>query len=175
MKLSIIQKIKSKLSKSKSNYSLQYEELLWYQENLTREEAEMQLFNEEIGVFLVRKSESIQDCYVLSVKVPKYINTIQVSHYLILKNKTKYHMKGFGHKEFNDLNSLITHCSYMRDMLPVKLNLEFYQICSTKSIYNYKSASLDSISSTQSDFSDLSEINLKPSSSKNNIFDDDLF
>lgn len=177
MKLSILNKLKSKLRATSSSSTMQSEqENFWFQE-ITREETEKQLLHEEIGVFLVRKSESIQDCFVLSVKVPKYINANEVSHYLIVKSKNKFHLKGFSQKEFNDLNSLVTHCSYIRDILPVKLYLNYYnQSTIFKSNQNYfyyssKCTSLDSISSIQSDFSNNSEMESTPSSSTN-IFDE---
>ena len=56
-------------------------------------------------------------------------------------------------KKFNDLISLVTHCSVMRDMLPVLLNLDFYRNESEKKKINeyfYYSTSAGSTSSTSS-------------------------
>lgn len=84
--------------------------------------------DKEIGVFVIRKSETHSDSYVLTVRVPKYLNSREVSHYLIISNadKDSYSVKGFQ-KEFADLKSLVTHCSLMRDILPVMLNVDFYK------------------------------------------------
>ena len=74
----------------------------------------------------MRKSESIQDCYVLSVKVPKYINSTFVAHYLIDKSKKSFRLRGSG-KKFPDLISIIMHCSEERDILPIILNYNYYE------------------------------------------------
>ncbi len=84
------------------------------------------MLNKEIGVFLVRKSESIKECFVLSIKVAKYLNSNEISHYLIEKTKHGFNIKGYT-KVFQDIESLITHCSFMRDMLPIILNLEYFK------------------------------------------------
>jgi hypothetical protein len=104
----------------------------WYNETYNRLQTESYLADKEIGVFVVRKSETHQDCYVLSVKVPKYMNFNEVAHYLILQTRANnkkemcFCVKGFQ-KEFQDLKSLVTHCSMMRDILPIMLNVEFYK------------------------------------------------
>ena len=84
--------------------------------------------DKEVGVFVIRKSETHQDCFVLSVRVPKYMNPREISHYLVVSNSQKdsYCVKGFQ-KEFSDLKSLVTHCSLMRDIIPVMLNVEFFK------------------------------------------------
>lgn len=99
---------------------------IWLKNELTREEAQAYLMDKEIGVFIVRQSETVKDCYVLSIKVAKYINPNEISHYIILKSKNAYSIRGFK-KEFTDLKSLVTHCSFIRDMIPVLLNLNFYR------------------------------------------------
>ncbi len=86
----------------------------------------MFLSNKDNGVFLVRKSESIKDCYVLSVRVPKYINSTFVAHYLIDKCKKSYRLRG-SLKKFPDLLSIIMHCSEERDILPIILNYNYYE------------------------------------------------
>ena len=86
----------------------------------------MFLSNKDVGVFLVRKSESIQDSYVLSVKVPKYINSTFIAHYLIDKSKKSFKLRGSCRK-FPDLFSIIMHCSAERDILPIILNYKYYE------------------------------------------------
>ncbi len=182
MKQSILNKLKSKLrqqklslSTHKSSESLNRKLFdsvthpLWYQQDYNREQSESFLSDKQIGVFVMRKSETILDCFVLSVKVPKYVNPKQTSHYLVVRNTdTKsYSIRGFQ-KEFHDLSSLVTHCSFMRDMLPITLNLEHY-VSETKcnqhklndlvyySSYNSKT-SLHSVSSTSSGTSSIDSL-----------------
>ena len=130
MKQTILSKLKSKLRKSNSDSNEKLFESstpLWYKQDLNREQSEQYLADKPIGVFVMRKSETILDCHVLSVKVPKYINMGHIAHYLVIKNtQTKsFSVRGYQ-KEFHDLTSLVTHCSYMRDILPITLNLSFY-------------------------------------------------
>lgn len=100
----------------------------WFQEEFSRIQAERFLMDKEIGVFVVRKSETHANSYVLSVRVPKYLNQREVSHYLVINNPTNqcFSVKGFE-KEFPDLKSLVTHCSLMRDFLPIMLNVDYYK------------------------------------------------
>ncbi len=101
----------------------------WFKSNFNREEAEDYLRDKEIGVFVIRESETILDCYVLSVKCSKYIHYTgknEISNYIIVKSNDGFIIRG-NQKRFNDLISLVTHCSVMRDMLPVLLNLDFYR------------------------------------------------
>jgi hypothetical protein len=143
MKPTLFQKLRSAF-KTSSSQSLNTKETTtpqWYKSDYNREQAENYLLAHEIGTFVIRKSETIQDCHVLSVKVPKYINASEISHYLIVKSKSTslsslhqakkssksvYSVRGYN-KEFSDLKSLVTHCSFMRDIIPVTLNLEFYR------------------------------------------------
>jgi hypothetical protein len=162
MKPTILQKVKSAFRTSSRN-SLNIEPTpLWYKQDYNREQAEYYLSLKEIGVFVMRKSETIQDCHVLSVKVPKYINSNEISHYLIVKSKSAalqnkksvYTMRGFT-KEFFDLKSLVTHCSFMRDMIPVALNLDFYreeneEILHKRNDFFYYSSSSSSLTSQDS-------------------------
>jgi hypothetical protein len=113
--------------KKQSNVSETTENPEWLKNNNTREETEMFLSNKDIGVFVVRKSESIQNCYVLSVKVPKYINPTFIAHYLIEKSSKKsFKLRGSTQK-FEDLSTLIEHCSIERDILPIILNMDYYE------------------------------------------------
>lgn len=169
MKQSFIQKLKIKF-KTEQTDNIQCQNVPnWYVDHMTREQAENLLITKEIGLFVVRRSETISGSYVLSVKVPKYINPTQVSHYLIIKTKKGFCVKGSVHKEFQDIKSLVTHCSFMRDLIPICLNLDYYNDNKRKFnefIYYFNSTtSLDSISSSQSDFSDLNELDLPPSNS----------
>jgi len=101
---------------------------MWLRSELTREETREYLMNKEIGVFIVRHSETINECFVLSVKVAKFISSNEICHYIIIKNQKRksFSIRGFN-KEFSDLKSLVTHCSFIRDMLPVLLDLNFYK------------------------------------------------
>lgn len=110
---------------------------------LFREQTEIYLHDKDIGVFIIRKSESMKNCYVLSVKVPKFINQSQISHYLIekkfnsstilsnekklFKKKSYYKLRGCDNRKFPTLTTLVTHCSFVRDTLPIILNLNYYQ------------------------------------------------
>jgi hypothetical protein len=78
--------------------------------------------------FIVRQSETIRDCFVLSVKVAQFISSSEICHYIVVKNQKRqsFVIRGFN-KEFSDLKSLVTHCSFIRDMLPVLLDLSFYR------------------------------------------------
>lgn len=145
----------------------------WYKSSFNREQAESFLSETEIGTFVMRKSETIQDCHVLSVKVPKYVNQTEFSHYLIVKSKpfstqlkkkhaSAYSVRGYA-KEFSDLTSLVTHCSFMRDIIPVTLNLDFYREKASQEEYRrndffYYSSSSSSLTSTESNC-DLDSIN----------------
>lgn len=144
MKQNLFQIIKSKLRANNNQYkkkidSIQSEhdfkrynsDLLpkWFKPEFTREDAEEFLSDKEIGVFIIRESETILDCYVLSVKCSKYIHYTgrnEISNYIIVKSSDGFIIRG-NKKKFNDLVSLVTHCSLMRDMLPVLLNLDFYK------------------------------------------------
>jgi len=122
---------------------------------LSREGAEDYLRDKEIGVFLVRESTTILDCYVLSVKCSKYLHYTgknEISNYIIIKSAEGFVIRGQT-KRFNDLVSLVTHCSVMRDMLPVLLNLDFYKNESEKKKINeyfYYSSSASSTNSSSS-------------------------
>ncbi len=122
---------------------------------MSREGAEDYLRDKEIGVFLVRESTTILDCYVLSVKCSKYLHYTgknEISNYIIIKSAEGFVIRGQT-KRFNDLVSLVTHCSVMRDMLPVLLNLDFYKNESEKKKINeyfYYSSSASSTNSSSS-------------------------
>ncbi|CAF0797834.1 unnamed protein product [Brachionus calyciflorus] len=183
MKQSVLQKLKSKFKTSNLVEVEKVNEPMpaWFNEKISREQAEELLMQHQIGLFIVRKSESMTGCYVLSVKVPKFINSNEVSHYLIVRSKKGYCVRGAMHKEFQDIKSLVTHCSFMRDLIPICLNLDYYNENKRKYnefIYYFNSTtSLNSLSSAHSDFSDLSELDLPPSNStsKSSEFFDDSF
>ena len=163
MKQSVLQKLKSKFQTSKIPLrnglsrvvQKDIENPIWLKNELTREEACNYLMTKEIGVFVVRQSETIQDCFVLSVKVAKYINSSEIAHYILLRSKCGgYTIRGFN-KQFSDLKSLVTHCSFIRDMIPVLLNLNFYRqeiILNEKKLNDlyYFSSMKSSLSSTNS-------------------------
>ena len=176
MKPTLFQKLRSAFNKS-TNQSNEYTTLPeWYKSNYNREQAENYLQATEIGTFVMRMSETIQDCHVLSVKVPKYVNTSEISHYLIIKakstsfhgkkhsSKSVYSVRGYD-KEFTDLKSLVTHCSFMRDIIPVTLNLDFYrektqqQTDYRRNDFFYYSSSASSLTSNESGSDDMDSIN----------------
>jgi hypothetical protein len=165
MKYSLLNKLKSKctLTKSKSPCK-QYENEPWFKSSFNREQTDKFLKPTEIGTFVVRKSESTPNSFALSVKVPKYMNMAEISHYLIVQSKEGFCIKGLS-KHFDDLKSLITHCSYMRDMIPIMLNLDFYKseseisdtsVKKSQFLY-YFSTSTTSLGSTVSSTSDFFE------------------
>ena len=154
MKQNLIQLVKSKLRPNKYKKSIDQDSIQtshnefkrcnsdllpkWFKTEFTREDAEEYLKDKEIGVFVIRESETILDCYVLSVKCSKYIHYTganEISNYLIIKSADGFIIRG-NKKKFNDLVSLVTHCSLMRDMLPVLLNLDFYKSESEKKKLN---------------------------------------
>ena len=97
----------------------------WYKKNFKRDESEKYLKGKPFGAFVIRQSESVKNSYVLSVKVPIYINKSMISHYLILKgNDNKYVLEGIDRK-FTSLTHLVNYFSFLRDALPVMLNIEY--------------------------------------------------
>ena len=152
--MKLIQKLKSKIYKTPVETSLK--ELKWLKENFTRNDSEQFLKQQQVGVFVIRKSESIENAYVLSVKVPIFVNHSRVAHYVLIKSKDGYHIRGCQ-KVFKDIEKLVFHCSYFRDMLPVQLELGFYELKSDEQNSCLRSKSLNSISSNNSDFSDISD------------------
>lgn len=170
MKQSVIQILKSKLKLSNHSDKVNSE---WYKEFYNREQAENFLTTKEIGVFVIRRSETIKDSHVLSVRVPKYQNVHEISHYLIVKSKKGYSIRGSTLKEFPDLTSLVTHCSLMRDVLPVMLNLDHYRSEDKSKRANdffYYSSSTSSLNSDFDDTESLSNGRFSTQSSATNLF-----
>ena len=157
MKSTLFEKVRSAFKPSTNQFNQAVPQ--WYKCNFNRNQAENFLADTDIGTFVMRKSETIQDCLCLSVKVPKYINVTEISHYLIVQSKSTrnhntYSVRGYS-KEFSDLDSLVTHCSVMRDILPVTLNLDFYREKSNhyenkRNDFFYYSSSSSSLTSTES-------------------------
>ena len=106
-----------------------------------REEAEQWLADKPMGVFVIRRSETVAHSFVLSAKVPRYVTASQLSHYLIEARPATgvYVVKGFPHKEFADLESLVAHCSVMRDIFPVMLNAKYFEVDATTTPYTHHS------------------------------------
>ncbi|CAF1078297.1 unnamed protein product, partial [Brachionus calyciflorus] len=94
----------------------------WYQLDMSRENVQDYLVDQEIGSFVIRLSSTCKKCYALSIRVPYFANQNGVAHYLITKNLNGYKLKGVE-KEFKNLKSLVTHYSVMQEILPVTLNL----------------------------------------------------
>ncbi|XP_076266725.1 uncharacterized protein LOC143200210 [Rhynchophorus ferrugineus] len=97
----------------------------WYQEGIPREIALEILSQEPIGSFMVRRSTTKMGCYALSVRVPRSFQLSGIAHYLIMRTKRGYRIKGFT-KEFTTLVALITHHSVMPELLPCPLQLSRY-------------------------------------------------
>ena len=180
MKISVLQKLKSKWQTTRSNQNVKQstqtiknvhssaESAIWLKSSYTRDEATRYLVDKEVGVFIIRQSETISDCYVLSVKVAKYINATEISHYIIVKSQDAlFTIRGFT-KEFSDLKSLVTHCSFIRDMLPILLNLNYYRkeiILYEKKLndlcyFSTSKSSLTSTNSMDSLFSESSQLSI---------------
>ena len=80
----------------------------------------------DYGAFILRDSTTHNDCYALSVKVPKFTHDSNIAHYLIERtvHQHTYHYRIKGtFKQFPTLLSLITHHSVMPEILPITLNL----------------------------------------------------
>jgi hypothetical protein len=135
MKPNVFVKIVNKFKQSnRSCNDLIDETQPWYKGELNREQAEELLFSKEIGVFIVRKSESVKNAWVLSVRVPRFINYSTIAHYLIEKSKNGYKLKNCT-KYFTSLITLVTHCSMIRDNLPIMLNMDYYKPGEKKNEY----------------------------------------
>ena len=113
-----------------------------------REIASEILSNQSVGAFMVRCSNSSNDSYALSVKIPRVScgTTTVVAHYLILASLSQgYRLKVIvfppfysvrlivynlnvllqgSAKTFPTLGSLIVHHSVMAEILPCTLNLK---------------------------------------------------
>lgn len=133
MKPNVFNKIVNKF-KASSRINLRDEAQPWFKEEYNREQAEEFLYDKEIGVFLLRKSESVKNALVLSVRVPRFINYTTIAHYLVEKSKNSYKLKNCT-KNFPNLITLVTHCSMVRDNLPIMLNLDFYKPGEKKNEY----------------------------------------
>ena len=149
----MLQKLKLKFTKFQSLDNL--DEQKWYKPHFNRQTAEQFLLDKQIGVFVIRHSESIQDAFVLSVKVPIYINSTQFCHYVIFHSKNSVFVRGIEKKIFKSLDQLINYCSNSRDIIPVKLDVDYY-ILENKTTYS-RSNSLNSVSSNFSDLSDFTD------------------
>jgi hypothetical protein len=98
------------------------------------------------------------------------MNQNGISHYLIIESKEGFCIRGHDHKGFTDLKSLVTHCSVMRDILPVVLDIDHYNTNKTNANktnnysslspkrYNSGSSIGSSISSGSDDFADLNSL-----------------
>jgi len=106
-------------------------EASWYQPGLSREIATEILSSQSVGAFMVRCSNTSNDSYALSVKIPRVTcGTTVVAHYLILASLSHgYRLKGSA-KTFPTLGSLIVHHSVMQEILPCTLNLKTFGSCS---------------------------------------------
>lgn len=172
MKQTLFQKLKTKLRSNQYKKNIDQEiesipssqyhqfnnDLLpkWFKNSFSREQAEDYLRDKEIGTFIIRESETILDCFVLSVKCSKYIHHTgknEISNYIIIKSSDGFIIRG-NSKRFHGLISLVTHCSVMRDILPVLLNLDFYKSDLEKKqindLFYYTTSTYSTSSSTSS-------------------------
>lgn len=96
--------------------------------NSFRDQVADALQQADYGAFIIRHSSTQANCYVLSIKVPKFTHESSIVHYLIEKNSenamVSYRIKGTI-KRFPTLLSLLTHHSVMPEILPITLN--FYE------------------------------------------------
>ena len=137
-----------KLESSQSEYE-------WYKENINRSDAEELLSNFDVGGFVVRKSESVKNAYVLSVKVPAYFSPKRISHFILIQDKNFIRFKGHDDKKFKDIDQLIAYCCNIRNILPVKLDSKLYQSKIHHKFVRVRAVSLESVSTDFSDFSDI--------------------
>ena len=131
---------KNKLTKSKSNYSLDKscsgfinlafvdnvsERATWYQPAISRDLAVKVLADCPIGSFIVRCSQTAPDpgSLALTVRVPKNFEASGIVHYLIQTTAQGFRIKGFT-KVFPSLAALVVHHSVMREHLPCRLIFE---------------------------------------------------
>jgi len=94
----------------------------WFQATMPRELAMSVLMREPLGSFMVRNSTSQPGTLALSLRVPDSFHPEGITHYIIVRHKTGYKIKGFL-KQHPSLTSLITHHSVMPELLPVPLNI----------------------------------------------------
>lgn len=94
----------------------------WFQVGLPREISLQILLQLPAGSFLVRQSETYQNCFALSMRAPSRNDDPKLAHYLIEKSSKGYRFRGFT-REFPSIKSLIIHHSILQGPLPVPLIL----------------------------------------------------
>jgi hypothetical protein len=105
----------------------------------------------------------------------KFISSSEICHYIVVKHQRRqsFVIRGFN-KEFSDLKSLVTHCSFIRDMLPVLLDLSFYRKeiilheSKMNDLYNFSSRS--SIKSSIPSASSIDRLSSQGSVDQNTLF-----
>lgn len=93
----------------------------WFHAGLSRDLSLEILLQQSPGSFLVRKSESNQKCFALSMRVPP-LTPPKLAHYLVEKTLSGYKFKGYV-KEFSTLKSLVIHHSVLKEHLLIPLKL----------------------------------------------------
>merc|ERR1719278_562153 len=91
----------------------------WFQATMPRELAMSVLMREPLGSFMVRNSTSQPGTLALSLRVPESFHPEGITHYIIVRHKTGYKIKGF----LKHHPSLTSHHSVMPELLPVPLNI----------------------------------------------------
>jgi hypothetical protein len=94
----------------------------WFEPYLSREHVNNRLLCQETGSFIIRLSRTCRNCFALSIRVPYFANSTGIAHYLIIKNRNGFKLKGVD-KEFKTLKALVTHYSVMQEILPVTLKV----------------------------------------------------
>ena len=105
----------------------------------------------------------------------KFISSSEICHYIVVKHQRRqsFVIRGFN-KEFSDLKPLVTHCSFIRDMLPVLLDLSFYRKeiilheSKMNDLYNFSSRS--SIKSSIPSASSIDRLSSQGSVDQNTLF-----
>lgn len=94
----------------------------WFQVGLPREISLEILLQSPPGSFLVRQSETYNNCFALSMRSPSRADDPKLSHYLIEKSPNGYKFRGFA-REFPTIKSLVIHHSILKGPLPCPLLL----------------------------------------------------
>ena len=87
----------------------------WFVPDLTREDSEEYLREEQVGAFVVRFGRS-KDHLALTVKCGKE----EFNHYKVLVEKGEWTVVGCE-KTFLSLSSMVVHLSFLKEMIPITL------------------------------------------------------
>ena len=102
----------------------------WFlSKEIERSQVVKMLIDRQVGSFYVRPSKTCgSGVFVLSVRVPSFVNESKVNHYLIIKTPNqRYRFQNADTsctKEWSDIESLVIHHTIMREFLPCTLRFE---------------------------------------------------